>query len=138
MHLITDRSAAIDLDTVPLHLGLGARAQPIEGFAFDPEALAAYAEQTASDGPEGRLVMAFETCETWDTWERHPAGDEVVICLSGRLTMIRQIDGRPEPVELGPRQAMINPAGVWHTADVPEPGWFLTITPGLGTEHRPR
>jgi hypothetical protein len=39
---------------------------------------------------------------------------------------------------LEPCQAMINPAGVWHTADVHEPVRFMTITPGQGTEHRPR
>ena len=70
-------------------------------------------------------------------WERHP-GDQVVICLSGRMTVIRELDGEPEPVGLGPCEAMINPAGVWHTADVHEPVRFMTITPGQGTEHRPR
>lgn len=35
-------------------------------------------------------------------------------------------------------QAAINPRGVWHTADVHEPGSALFITPGRGTEHRPR
>jgi hypothetical protein len=33
---------------------------------------------------------------------------------------------------------MVNPQGVWHTADVQTPGQFMTITPGEGTEHRPR
>jgi mannose-6-phosphate isomerase-like protein (cupin superfamily) len=134
----TEATAAIDLTTTPLHLSLGSRALPIDGFAWDPDALEAYAKATADDGPEGRLVMVFESRDPWTVWERHPAGDEVVVCLSGRLTIIREIDGRPDPVELGPNQAMINPKGVWHTADVHEPGWFLTITAGQGTEHRPR
>ena len=33
---------------------------------------------------------------------------------------------------------VVNPAGVWHTADVHEPGDILSITPGRGTEHKPR
>jgi hypothetical protein len=82
--------------------------------------------------------MVFEGSRSWDIWERHPAGDEVVICLSGRMTVIQDIDGRHEPVGLGPCEAMINPSGVWHTADVQEPVRFMTITPGMGTEHRPR
>jgi hypothetical protein len=51
-----------------------------------------------------------------------PAGDEVVICPSGRMTVIQEIDGGHEPIGLGPCEAMINPSGVWHTADVHEPG----------------
>ena len=36
-----------------------------------------------------------------------------------------------------PEEAMINPANVWHTARVHEPGLALFITPGEGTEQRP-
>ena len=35
-------------------------------------------------------------------------------------------------------EAVVNPPGVWHTADSGDGGWVLTITPGLETEHRPR
>ena len=55
------------------------------------------------------LGTVFEGSRSWENWERHPAGDEVVICLSGRMTVIRELDGEPEPVELGPCEAMINP-----------------------------
>ena len=138
MQLLTDRTRAIDLAACPIHLGAGSRAMPVEGFAWDPEVLAAYGAAVAGDGPEGRMVMIFDATGPWTSWERHPAGDEVVICLSGRMTVIREIDGRDDPVELGPGEAMINPRGVWHTADVQEPGRFMTITPGAGTEHRAR
>ncbi len=138
MRLVTDPTGAIDLVTTPIHLGLGSRAMPVEGFAWDCEALAAYGAAVAGDGAEGRTVMILDGTESWSSWERHPAGDEVVICLSGRITVIRDTDGEHDGVELGPGQAMINPAGVWHTADVYEPGRFMTITPGAGTEHRPR
>jgi hypothetical protein len=33
---------------------------------------------------------------------------------------------------------MINPAGVWHTADVEEPVKAIYITPCPGTQHRAR
>ena len=138
MQLMSEDHGAIDLTTTPIHLGLGSRALPIEGFAWHPEVLEAYGAAVADDGPDGRLVMVFEGSASWDSWERHPAGAEVVICLSGRMTVIREIDGDHDRVELGPHEAMINPAGVWHTADVHQPGLFMTITPGLGTEHRPR
>jgi mannose-6-phosphate isomerase-like protein (cupin superfamily) len=62
----------------------------------------------------------------------------VVVLLSGRVDVIQEVDGEHRTVALRPGQAMINPRGVWHTADVHEPGQGLFITPGLGTEHRPR
>jgi mannose-6-phosphate isomerase-like protein (cupin superfamily) len=138
MKLVTEPRDAIDLTVTPVHLGLGSRALAVDGFDWDAQVLEAYAASVTEDGVEGRMVMVFEGRRSWESWERHPAGDEVVICLSGRMTVIRELDGEPEPVGLGPCEAMVNPAGVWHTADVHEPVRFMTITPGLGTEHRPR
>jgi quercetin dioxygenase-like cupin family protein len=139
MRLMTERGSAIDLTTTPVHLGLGSRAMPIDGFAWEPEVLEAYSDAVADDGPEGRMVMMFESGPgPWSNWEVHPAGDEVVICLSGRMTLIQEIDGEDDPVELGPGEAVINPAGVWHTADVHERARYMTITPGAGTAHRDR
>ena len=138
MKLLTDTPAAVDLLTTPVHLGLGSRALPIEGFAWEPEVLESYSAAVEADGPEGRMVMIFDGDGSWTSWERHPAGDELVVCLSGRITMIREMDGQEDPVELRPGVAMINPAGIWHTADIDGQARILTITPGVGTEHRPR
>ena len=138
MKLLTDTPAAVDLLTTPVHLGLGSRALPIEGFAWEPEELESYSAAVESDGAEGRMVMIFDGEGSWTSWERHPAGDELVVCLAGRITMIRETDGETDSVELRPGVAMINPAGVWHTADVDGQARILTITPGVGTEHRPR
>jgi quercetin dioxygenase-like cupin family protein len=138
MELVTEPRGTIDLTATPLHLGLGSRALAVEGFAWDGGVLEAYGAAVAEDGAEGRMVMDFEGSRSWDSWERHPAGDEVVICLSGRMTVIREIAGEHELVGLGPYEAMIHPSGVWHTADLHEPVRFMTITPGQGTEHRPR
>jgi quercetin dioxygenase-like cupin family protein len=138
MELVTDCRDAIDLTATPVHLSLGSRAQAVEGFEWDGRVLEVYAAAVSEDGPEGRMVMVFEGSRSWDTWERHPTGNEVVICLSGRMTVIQEVDGEHEPVGLGPYEAMINPSGVWHTADLDVPVRFMTITPGQGTEHRPR
>jgi uncharacterized cupin superfamily protein len=127
-----------DLRAVPVHLGLGARAVPLPDFSWDPAALAAYSQQTASDGDEGRLVTLGTMDASWTSWERHPAGEEVVLLLSGRVELIQEIDGEEQRVAVDPGQAVINPPGVWHTADVLEPGDALFITPGRGTDHRPR
>jgi quercetin dioxygenase-like cupin family protein len=138
MELVMQPPGAIDLAAKPIHLSLGSRALAVEGFGWDEGVLAAYAAAVAEDGEEGRIVMVFEDSQSWDVWERHPAGDEVVICLSGRMTAIQEVDGEQQQVVLAPYQAIVNPRGVWHTADVDEPVRFMTITPGAGTEHRPR
>ncbi|MQA17205.1 MAG: cupin domain-containing protein [Pseudonocardiaceae bacterium] len=138
MHLVSEPTHAVDLSTTPVHLGLGSRAMPVEGFGWDPDVLEAYGSAVADDGAEGRLLMIFEGAGSGTYWERHPAGDEVVICLSGRMTVTRVIGGTTDPVDLTLGEAMINPRGVWHVVDVHEPGQLMTITPGAGTEHRPR
>ena len=131
-------SEAFDLSTTHVHLGLGATATPVPDFQWNPEFLAEYGARFAADGDEGRLVCVFDQPATWDSWERHPAGEEVVVLLAGRVDVIQDIDGEHRKVELRPGEALVNPAGVWHTADVHEPGRALFITPGRGTENRPR
>lgn len=130
--------AAFDLASTFVHLGNGSLATPVPDVAWSPEFLASYAERFADDGPEGRLVCITPQDSTWDSWERHPAGEEVVVQLTGRSTLVQEVDGEQHTVDLEPGHAMVNPTGVWHTADVHEPGIALFITPGLGTEHRPR
>ena len=128
-------SDAIDLSSTPIHLGLGSTATPVTTFAWSPAALAEYEQRFAADGDEGRLVMIFDNAADWPTWERHPAGEEVVILLSGRTDLVQWIDGAERVIPLEPGQATVNPAGVWHTARVHEAGQAMFITPGRGTEN---
>lgn len=134
----TDPAAPFDLATTPIHLGLGATAAPLVDFSWSPERMAAYEQMAAGDGIEGRLVTLGAMTDSWDGWERHPAGQEVVVVLSGRAELIQEIEGDHRRIMLTAGQAVINPPGVWHTTDVHEPGQALFITPGAGTEHRPR
>jgi mannose-6-phosphate isomerase-like protein (cupin superfamily) len=124
--------------THPLHLGLGATAiaQP-EFTGFDW--YHAYGERHGADGAEGRLVSMFRFTDRWDSWEMHPAGDEVVICVYGSMTLHQEhADGTMATVTLGPGEYAINPPGTWHTADIREEATAIFITAGLGTETRPR
>jgi mannose-6-phosphate isomerase-like protein (cupin superfamily) len=75
---------------------------------------------------------------SWTTWERHPAGDELVVVNSGRMTLVQEIDGTERRIELGDGEAAINPRNVWHTSDIAASCRTLFVTPGRGTEHRPR
>ncbi len=130
--------AGISLLTHPLHLGLGATAigqPPFSGMEWYAE----YSERTDHDGAEGRLVSMHSFTENWGSWEMHPFGDEVVLCLSGQITLHQEhADGRHESVTIGTNEYAINPAGTWHIADVEEPSTALFITAGQGTEYRPR
>jgi mannose-6-phosphate isomerase-like protein (cupin superfamily) len=122
----------------PIHLGLGARA--IEEPEFTgPEWYEHYGERHAHDLDEGRLVSLFRFEEPWTSWEMHPAGEEVVCCLQGQMTLHQELpDGSKQSHELGPGEYAINPRGAWHTADTQGPVVALFITAGKDTTHRPR
>ena len=124
--------------TQPLHLGLGATATvqpPFDGMQW----YAGYGARHDADGAEGRLVSHYSFTEDWDSWEMHPAGDEVVLCLAGGITLHQEMtDGSKATVTLVPGDYAINPPGCWHTADIADEATCLFITAGLGTEHRPR
>lgn len=121
-----------------IHLGLGATAVPQP--AFDGMAwYQAYGERHGGDGVEGRLVSQHSFAESWDSWEMHPEGSEVVICTQGAITLVQEWpDGRREQIALAAGDYAINEAGVWHTADVDNHATAIFITSGIGTQHRPR
>lgn len=127
----------LSLERFPLHLGLGAHAVPQPEFT-GMEWYAAYVERNAADGNEGRLVSLYSFSESWTSWERHPAGDEAVICTAGEITLIQELPEGEHKVTLRAGDYAINPRGVWHTADVAGSATALFITSGIGTEHRPR
>lgn len=130
--------AGWSLEQQPIHLGLGATAVPqptFTGMAWYED----YVARHAADGAEGRLVSLYTFHESWDSWEMHPAGAEVVVCLQGSMTLHQEhADGKCESVTIGTGHYAINPPGTWHTADIAGEATALFITAGLGTEHRPR
>ncbi len=127
------------LDQEFIHLGLGATAVPQPPFTGMEWYEAYGARHDAADGKEGRLVSLYTFTEPWDSWEMHPQGDEVVVCVDGTITLHQEFaDGSTATVTLGKGEYAINPPGAWHTADVEGSATALFITAGLGTEHRPR
>jgi quercetin dioxygenase-like cupin family protein len=68
----------------------------------------------------------------------HPAGDEVVCCVQGHMTLHQELPEGARSFELGPGDYAINPPGVWHTADADQPVVALFVTVGEGTTNRPR
>ena len=131
-------SSSFRLADFPVHLGLGASVRPQAQFTGDPAWYQNYAEQNAGDGAEGRLVTMHTFMEPWDSWEVHPFGEELVLCTQGAITLHQEIDGDVRLATIRSGEAIINPPGVWHTADVTGSATALFITSGLGTENRPR
>ena len=121
----------------PVHLGLGAQVEAQPEFSGMPW-YADYAARHAADGVEGRLVSLYDFAESWTSWEMHPAGAELVVCLAGEIALIQELDGAEARTTLRAGEYAVNPAGVWHTADVTAKATALFITAGAGTEHRPR
>ena len=93
---------------------------------------------TRTELAEGRLVAAFCCDADWKHWEMHPHGEEVLVLLSGKLTMVFDEGGKEREVPLEAGRACVVPRGTWHRAVVQEPGKLLGITYGRGTEQRPR
>ena len=127
----------IQLGEQYVHLGLGATVVPQPPFT-GLEWYEGYVERTAADGVEGRLVSLYTFEESWDSWEVHPEGAELVVCLDGEMTLHQEIDGVVSKVTVRAGEAVVNPPGAWHTADIDAPARALFITSGRGTQHRPR
>lgn len=130
--------SALKLSEAFLHLGLGASAVPQPPFTgFDW--YGGYGARHGDEGPEGRLVSQHTFTESWDSWEIHPKGAEVVICTAGAMVLTQEFpDGTRKEVALTAGEYAINPPGVWHIADIAKSATAIFITAGEGTQHRPR
>lgn len=127
------RPTAFDpLDTI-LHLrpGTGISALP-GGERF----WSTLADRTHLHG--GRIVTFAEATATWDHWERHPAGGELVVLLGGDADLIVETSDGEVVVPLVGRAGVIVPPGAWHRLEVRRSGTMVAVTAGEGTEHRPR
>ena len=145
----TRASLAADLDPAPASAGpyllretpihLGTRsALPVKGFGYDAPSFERYADAHTTEDEPGRLMMVESSPTDWGMWECHTLGDEVVHIVEGRAEFIHEVDGAQQRTAVQAGDTVINPRGVWHTADVQEPMTAIYLTPIRGTEHRPR
>jgi mannose-6-phosphate isomerase-like protein (cupin superfamily) len=72
-----------------------------------------------------------------DHWERHPAGDEVLFVLEGRLLATIEAEGGAQEAVVEAGQGLIVPRARWHRLQVLAPGRLLAFTPVCGVELRP-
>ena len=66
----------------------------------------------------------------------HPAGDEVLVAISGAMDLFFDLSDGPSSIPLQTGAACIVPKGAWHRFEVRAPGTLMFITPGEGTQHR--
>jgi len=125
--------AAFDPTSTYLLLSDGGAAERIEvDERFWPDVMA---DRRKLDG---RLVSAFRIERDVDHWEMHPAGDEVLLRLSGRFDVVLEQAGRERVVALeADAPCCVVPAGAWHTVRMREPGVVVFLTAGEGSQHRP-
>ncbi|HEY9630035.1 MAG TPA: WxcM-like domain-containing protein [Coleofasciculaceae cyanobacterium] len=96
-------------------------------------------EQKFGDFKGKRLVSYYTFAENWESWEMHPAGDEIVCLLSGQVDLLLEQNGAEHTLRLNaPGAYALVPRGIWHTAQVYSPSSMLFVTPGEGTQHRAR
>ncbi len=118
-----------------LHVQEGGRsvAVPVSGSFWEELASGAHSHLA-----QGRLMSAFTFSEPWSSWERHPAGEELVLLVAGAATIVLDESGTRREVSLStPGDFVLVPPGIWHTAQPASPTTMLFLTPGAGTEHRP-
>jgi mannose-6-phosphate isomerase-like protein (cupin superfamily) len=123
---------AFSLDSTYIHLQPDERALAMEGGARFWAGIAG-----RHDLDHGRLMGSTEQSADWDHWERHPAGEEILVLLSGELELVLDTGEGEQRAVLEPGQTFIVPRGIWHRGIVKKPGKLMFITPGAGTEHRP-
>jgi mannose-6-phosphate isomerase-like protein (cupin superfamily) len=68
-------------------------------------------------------------------WEKHTAGDELLLILTGTTQLTVLDDGGPTIKELSSGQLVIVPQGHWHSNDASDGVTMLWMTPSVGNEH---
>ncbi|MCY1071514.1 hypothetical protein OV090_42620 [Nannocystis sp. RBIL2] len=128
----TRHLSAFTLARTYVHLSNLGGASPVDVGEHFWEAL-----MRRDDLLEGRLLGLFNLDQDSDHCEMHPAGDEILILLSGAIDVVfHEADG-DRVSQLRGFQTCIVPQGVWHRVRVQAPSELIFITPGKGTETRP-
>jgi mannose-6-phosphate isomerase-like protein (cupin superfamily) len=100
-------------------------------MVFNNEAAAAIAEVSAYR--DGAIYVGHYSGNS--EWERHAAGDEIVIALEGKTTVVVLHSGAEQRVSLAASDLLVVPKGFWHRFENSERLKVLTVTP-QPTEHR--
>jgi mannose-6-phosphate isomerase-like protein (cupin superfamily) len=123
---VANQDAPFDLSTVVVGLRSDGKAQLMPNVPGPPQRIDGFTV--------GAPVM---TRPAPHNGEMHPDGDEVLLLISGHVSVLLEEEASNRVLELRPGQAVIVPRGVWHRVLPNEPSQLLHITPGPGGQHRP-
>lgn len=101
------------------------------GMAFTGGAEEAFAEVVATR--DGAVYVGHYSGSS--EWERHSAGDELVLALAGTTTLVMLVQGTERRTVLGAGEFVVVPAGIWHRFENSAELQVLTVTP-QPTDHR--
>ena len=132
---MSDGLRAHHIEATYVHLADGGAARTLEVTpSFWPDLMSGKLGQLE----DGRLLSCAEFSEDWDSWEKHPEGEELVLLMSGSATLVLEQPAGSKKLELAaPGAFVLIPRNTWHTAKTQAPCTLLFITPGKGTQHRP-
>ena len=68
-------------------------------------------------------------------WEMHREGDELLLLVSGALSVEMRESAHARMERLPSHAALIVPTGIWHRLIVHEPSVLIAVTPRHNTEH---
>jgi mannose-6-phosphate isomerase-like protein (cupin superfamily) len=110
--------------------------------AMRPYAKTAEFFRESGNSPEmrhGRTLALYRVSSPHDVhypiWEIHPEGDELLIVVSGSLSVDLREGEKERTAPLPPQAAFIVRAGVRHRLIVHEPSVLIAITPRHNTIH---
>jgi len=87
-----------------------------------------------------RIMGVYGFTHDTPAWERHPAGEEILACLSGAIDIAMEQPGTTggpvRTVRLTAGMVTVVPRDCWHRFIVKDPGDLLFVTYGKDTDHR--
>lgn len=91
-------------------------------------------DQRFSQFKDHVLISSHSFTSDWSSWEKHPAGDELVMLLAGQCNFIlKTSEGEKQLTLQRSGSYVIVPKDTWHTAKVTKQATLLFITPGENT-----
>jgi mannose-6-phosphate isomerase-like protein (cupin superfamily) len=76
---------------------------------------------------DGAIYLGFYSGAS--EWERHTAGDEIVLVLEGFTTVVLLVDGVEQRTALAANELIVVPAGTWHRFEASQRLKVMTVTP---------
>lgn len=131
-------SDRFSLEDIYVVMGREGRARTVPGGDAFWADLSGGKTPTDLTDKEARLAAVFRFSKNWTSWERHPAGEELVYVCSGEIDLVLEEAAGERMVRLGEGEGFLVPRNLWHTANVWAPAVVLHVTPGAGSEHRAR